>query len=151
MSDHRNGFVWQCRIGGPNPPSLEGADFPMRMAVREAYNRIVGEPPQAIFSGWGNQWTESELAVVENRLPDPASASATAAERERDELRAKLAEAEKRIAAGLDAVESAHDSERHDYGCASWEDSCTCDLEQRQAKYRPIRDALTGDKSEVKP
>lgn len=62
--------AWECTIGSRNgvhiPP---GADLPMREAVREAYTRITGEQPEAIFSGWGATFSEPQRAVIENRLP----------------------------------------------------------------------------------
>jgi hypothetical protein len=42
----------------------------MRRAVERAYRDITGREPDFIFSGWGAQLTESERAVVEDRLPD---------------------------------------------------------------------------------
>lgn len=60
--------IWYCKIG-EGRPQVNGADFPMRMAVREAYADITGQAPDFIFSGWGASLTESERAVVENRLP----------------------------------------------------------------------------------
>lgn len=70
--------IWQCKIGEVGAAKLpSGADFPMRQAVAEAYKRITGEDCDFIFSGWGAELTESERAVVEDRL----SAAATPAER----------------------------------------------------------------------
>lgn len=64
------GGVWQCRIGSASqlPP---GADGPLRDAVEAAYEQLVGKSAEACFSGWGNEFSESELAVIQNRLPDP--------------------------------------------------------------------------------
>lgn len=62
--------AWECKIGSTNGVSIPpGADLPMRQAVREAYTRITGEQPEALFSGWGATFTEAERAVIENRLP----------------------------------------------------------------------------------
>ena len=62
--------AWECKIGSTNGVHIPfGADFPMRQAVREAYTRITGEQPEAVFSGWGAKFSESERAVIENRLP----------------------------------------------------------------------------------
>lgn len=60
--------VWECKIGGAAalPP---GSDLPMRLAVVRAYREITGVDAEFIFSGWAGQLTESEMAVVENRLP----------------------------------------------------------------------------------
>jgi len=68
--------IWTCKIGecdeadlrGPNG-EYRGADFPMRMAVREAYREITGRDDSFCFSGWGGELTEPERAVVENREP----------------------------------------------------------------------------------
>ena len=66
--------IWSCKIGELSEEELQaaypyGADFPMRRAVEEAYERITGRSPNFIFSGWGAELTEEERAVVENRLP----------------------------------------------------------------------------------
>lgn len=66
-----NENIWYCKIGGDVGNGLPmGADSPMRDAVAEAFQRLTGRSPEFIFSGWGQQLTESERAVVENRLPD---------------------------------------------------------------------------------
>ena len=60
--------TWTCRIGtreGVEVPP--GGDFPMRMAVKEAFRAITGEDAEACFSGWGDTFTEGELACIENR------------------------------------------------------------------------------------
>ena len=41
----------------------------MRQAVEEAFKQLTGDWPEFIFSGWGAELTEAELAVVENRMP----------------------------------------------------------------------------------
>lgn len=46
----------------------EGSDFPMRVAITEAYRKLTGREPNFLFSGWGEQLTELERAVVENRM-----------------------------------------------------------------------------------
>jgi len=48
----------------------------MRQAVADAYKAQTGVEPVFIFSGWGASLTEAERAVVENRLPAPATAPA---------------------------------------------------------------------------
>lgn len=64
--------VWFCRIGGAERDDLHGAaDGPMREAVERAYRELTGEDPKFIFSGWGDKLEERELAVVEDREPDP--------------------------------------------------------------------------------
>lgn len=62
--------IWFCKIGGDVGDGLpRGADGPMRDAVADAFERITGKRPEFIFSGWGQQLTEGERAVVENRAP----------------------------------------------------------------------------------
>lgn len=60
---------WSCTIGEAELGFRIGADAPMREAVAEAYERITGEKPKFIFSGWGAELTEPQRAVVEDRLP----------------------------------------------------------------------------------
>lgn len=60
--------IWECKIGESNNVP-DGADFPMRKAIEEAYVKITGEAPKFIFSGWGAKLDKNERAVVENRLP----------------------------------------------------------------------------------
>lgn len=45
---------WMCIIGGTNPDLYEGngADTPLRMAVRNKYYEIFGED-EVCSSGWG--------------------------------------------------------------------------------------------------
>lgn len=64
-----NENIWECKIGGPIGGLSMDADFSMRQAVAKAYREITGEYPQFIFSGWASKLTESQRAVVENRLP----------------------------------------------------------------------------------
>jgi hypothetical protein len=70
---HRPGSIWGCKIGviGARPLPM-GCDAPMRNAVRAAFRDVVGEDAEFTFSGWSETLTEPEMAVVENRLPDPA-------------------------------------------------------------------------------
>lgn len=63
-------FAWECKIGAMGGFSLpNGADLPMRQAVKEAFGRITGMDAEFCFSGWAAKLTEQEMAVVENRLP----------------------------------------------------------------------------------
>src|SRR5688572_21009261 len=64
---------WTCTIGETTRDKLpDGADGPMREAIRRAYVEITGEDPDFIFSGWGHELPEVYRAVHENRLPrDP--------------------------------------------------------------------------------
>lgn len=62
------GSVWKCSIGDlPEDDDLDlpqGADSPMREAVRLAYITLTGKEPKAIFSGWGEGFTEIEAEVA---------------------------------------------------------------------------------------
>ena len=70
MTTKTQGKIWSCKIGGCDDFALpSGADMPMRNAVSRAYQLITGLDPQFIFSGWGAELTECELALLENRLP----------------------------------------------------------------------------------
>lgn len=62
-------IIWECKIGGPAVPLQDGADFPMRQAVAEKFSELTGTDDEFIFSGWGAQLNEGELAVIENRAP----------------------------------------------------------------------------------
>ena len=58
--------VWFCKIGPADRAELPpGSDGPMRDAVAKAFQKLTGHPPQAIFSGWGYEFTESEQAVID--------------------------------------------------------------------------------------
>lgn len=57
--------IWDCKIGFANEAELpDGADAPMREAVRRAYLELTGWEPEFIFSGWGGQLTASEQRSV---------------------------------------------------------------------------------------
>lgn len=71
--------IWECKIGETDSPEIgagKGMDLPMREAIAEAYERITGEQPTFIFSGWGGQLTISERCVVEDREPTDAERKA---------------------------------------------------------------------------
>ena len=60
--------IWQCKIGEIDAKKLpDGADQPMRMAVRQAYIEITGEEPKFIFSGWAAKLTPAERECVDRR------------------------------------------------------------------------------------
>jgi hypothetical protein len=62
--------VWSCKIGTRGDVHLpEGADGPMRESVEKAYQGLTGQESEALFSGWGDSFTEGEVAVIENREP----------------------------------------------------------------------------------
>lgn len=67
--------IWECKIGEVHS-AAGGADYLMRQAVADAYKATTGVEPVFIFSGWGASLTEAERAVVENRLPAPATTPA---------------------------------------------------------------------------
>lgn len=59
---------WFCLIGGINPLCLkDGADAPMRRAVREQFRATTGEEDKNCWSGWG---------IDEKRVDDILIASA---------------------------------------------------------------------------
>jgi len=46
---------WHCYIGPVESENVkEGADFPMRMAVKDAYFDVVGKSANVCSSGWGS-------------------------------------------------------------------------------------------------
>lgn len=56
--------IWSCKIGETdNVP--RGGDSPMRVAIIRAYIELTGEEPRFLFSGWGDELTDSEREVVE--------------------------------------------------------------------------------------
>lgn len=65
--------LWSCKIGEAAVVKVpNGGDLPMREAVAAAYKSLTGVEPDFIFSGWGDELTEPERAVVQNRLPSEA-------------------------------------------------------------------------------
>lgn len=73
--------VWTCKIGGRVGRLSGGADAPMRRAVADAFTAETGCPVEFCFSGWGDDLDESELAVVEDRAPDPEAIRAALVKR----------------------------------------------------------------------
>ena len=60
--------IWDCKIGEVDESLLpDGADWPMRRAVQEAYRQLTGKEPQFTFSGWGGSLTEGEREVVNRK------------------------------------------------------------------------------------
>ena len=60
--------IWGCKIGEVDDQELpDGADSPMREAVRIAYRKLTGHEPHFIFSGWGEELTRTEREVVTER------------------------------------------------------------------------------------
>ena len=63
--------IWDCKIGRIDDGRLcDGADAPMRRAVREAYTRLTGQEPNFIFSGWGATLTPIEQEIVDESSHD---------------------------------------------------------------------------------
>lgn len=65
--------IWQCKIGEIQDAALHarypnGADSPMRHAIRAAYVALTGQEPQFIFSGWAAKLTDGERDCV-NDVP----------------------------------------------------------------------------------
>ena len=57
--------VWECKVVLPDDTELpDGADLPMRDAVRSACEKMTGHWPRTIFSGWGGSLTEIEKSVM---------------------------------------------------------------------------------------
>lgn len=61
--------VWTCKIAVDiDEPIPEGADFPMRRAVEEAFIEITGKEPTVNFSGWGGELDEFETRIMDSKL-----------------------------------------------------------------------------------
>ena len=57
--------IWHCKIGEVPAGTLpDGADLPMRLAIREAYLKITGVEPLFIFSGWAGELDAIERQIV---------------------------------------------------------------------------------------
>jgi len=58
---------WSCKIGEVDEIRLpaNGADFPMRRAVIEAYIKLTGKDPIFMSSGWGEELTTGERLMRE--------------------------------------------------------------------------------------
>lgn len=62
-----DGPIWGCKIGlkpGKSVVLPGGCDAPMRRAVEEAFLRITGQEADFCFSGWGEELTKDEKAVL---------------------------------------------------------------------------------------
>lgn len=66
--------IWTCTFVGESDSMPNGSDGPMREAVAKAFRSMTGNPPVAIFSGWGGTLGERERAVIEDRDPKPEPA-----------------------------------------------------------------------------
>lgn len=69
MKDKLRENIWFCKIGGTIPPLPYGADLPMRDAIERAFKELTGFDAEFTFSGWGQQLTEGERAVVDRHAP----------------------------------------------------------------------------------
>ena len=63
--------LWSCKIGAaPRGLLPKGSDAPMRRAVEQAYESVMGFPADFTFSGWGAALSEGEQAFIDKRPPD---------------------------------------------------------------------------------
>jgi hypothetical protein len=61
--------IWKCKIGCDEVLELpDGCDRPMRRAVQDAYFEITGKHAVFTFSGWNEELTSIEKAIVEDKL-----------------------------------------------------------------------------------
>ncbi len=61
-------IAWSCKIGSVNGVNVPpGGDAPMRRAVEKAFYELTGEHADVNFSGWGAEFTESELDAIKER------------------------------------------------------------------------------------
>lgn len=61
--------VWECKVVIVDDDELpDGADQPMRKAVRAAVNELIGRDEDVLFSGWGGKLTEAEANEVDRTL-----------------------------------------------------------------------------------
>ena len=79
--------VWACKaVWGIDSELSAGCDQPMREAVKDAFFKVTGRWPDALFSGWAGQLTEGELRCALRRsrsisASTPRSSNAPAAPR----------------------------------------------------------------------
>lgn len=58
---------WSCTIGPVRRFELnEGSDFPIRRAVIQAFEELVGRPALVVFSGWGQRLTRWQQHFFEH-------------------------------------------------------------------------------------
>jgi hypothetical protein len=63
--------IWFCKIGiRGDVPLPDGADFPMRQAIREAFRQVTGLEADLVFSGWGGEYTEAEAEIARRQHGD---------------------------------------------------------------------------------
>jgi len=56
---------WHCIIGPTEGKELpHGADFPLRMAVKKAFDHTTGESAETCYSGWG--YNEDDVNKIMN-------------------------------------------------------------------------------------
>ncbi|MGI9293445.1 MAG: hypothetical protein ACR2PS_05630 [Pseudomonadales bacterium] len=57
--------VWECKVVLTDDAELpDGADLPMRQAVKQACRELCGQEPNTVFSGWGGKLTEGEKRAL---------------------------------------------------------------------------------------
>lgn len=57
--------IWSCKIGMATDEQVpEGADLPMRDAIKAAYKNITGVEPDFVLSGWDASLTAGEKSVI---------------------------------------------------------------------------------------
>lgn len=69
--------AWECKIGAKVGELPNGADWPLRSAVMDAFKALTGYECEFIFSGWGAEVSPLERAVVNH--DDDAAIGALAA------------------------------------------------------------------------
>lgn len=57
--------IWDCKIGGDIDDLSDGADAPMREAVKRAFKELTGKDMEFCFSGWGGELDEIERKVLQ--------------------------------------------------------------------------------------
>ena len=66
--------IWTCKIGEIDAGRLpEGADWPMRDAIRRAYVELTGREPEFVFSGWGGNLTAAERKAAHYSADSPVN------------------------------------------------------------------------------
>jgi len=60
---------WSCLIGGEIGDLPQGSDFPLRVAVKDAFIDLTGEVDEVCASGWGIDEERYELLRRIELLP----------------------------------------------------------------------------------
>lgn len=97
--------IWYCKVGTLHDIDLpDGADWPMREAIRQSFADLTGQDDEFCFSGWSAELTECELAVVENREP----VRELVANESSEMLRAELTALRERLRDLIEGLERTH-------------------------------------------